>query len=92
MVYGITVNLDICNVCRPSYIEQFLILRQCIIEYVIVNVMISYVQWSQQSVYVTVQVEKEENSRDTVFVALAGGHTDAVWLSQLFCWFEKFEN
>lgn len=54
MVYGITVNLDICNVCRPSYIEQFFILRQCMIEYVIVNVMISYVQWSQQSVCITV--------------------------------------
>lgn len=54
MVYGITVNLGICNVCRPSYIEQFFILRQCMIEYVIVNVMISYVQWSQQSVCITV--------------------------------------
>lgn len=52
MVYGMTVNLDICNVCRPSYIEQFLILRQCIIKSVIVNVTISITlsSGSQQSV------------------------------------------
>lgn len=60
MVYGITVNLDICNVYRPSYIEQFLILRQCIIKYVTVNVMISsaYVQW------VATVGRKEENDQD----------------------------
>lgn len=73
MVYGITVNLDICNVYRPSYIEQFLILRQCIIKYVTVNVMISsaYVQW-----VATVGRERGERPR-RVIPAMAGGHTDA---------------